>query len=415
VPNYGYAWAPNNQTNFAPYQNGQWVAEPGYGYTWVPSQPWGYAPSHYGSWFNNAAYGGWLWQPPAYQNQMTSGGLASAWAPALVTFFLTGSNGGGDLSGLLSALLGGGSAYPNYGNANIGWIPLAPGETYQPWYGQNSYPPTSVTNVTNITNIYNYYGNGRYYRGITMVPVTAWRAGNFRHPLSVRPNQSRQIVFLRGAIPIVPTTANLRYSPVAVVKRPIVVSRTFSTPRFAAKAPVVARFSAQQAAITRIASVKPKTVALRAHVVTAHPVYRPAPHPAVHPVTILIPAPLPARPVAPVHPRPVTAPAPRPVATVHPRPVTPLPPRPVVTMRPQPVATVPPRALATLRPRPVAPVHPRPVATLPPRPVATVHPRPVITAHPVPPKPKPQPPQPAATPANGAVKPEERGSAPPSP
>lgn len=397
VPNYGYAWAPNNQTNFAPYQNGQWVWEPGYGYTWVASQPWGYAPSHYGNWFNNAAYGGWLWQPPAYQNQATSGGLASMWAPALVTFFLSGSN-GGNMTGLLSALLGG-SASPNYGNANIGWIPLAPGEQYQPWYGQNSYPATGVTNVTNVTNIYNYYGNGRYYRGITMVPVSAWRAGNFRHLLSVRPQQSRQIVFLRGAIPVIPTAANLRYSSVAVVKHPIVVSRTFSTLRFAAKAPTIARFSAQQAAITRIASVKPKTVALPTHVATAHPVYRPAPHPTVHSVTIVKPAPRP----------------PRPVATVRPRPLATLPPRPVVTLPPRPLATLPPRPLTPVRPRPVVTLAPRPVAPVRPRPVATLPPRPVVTAHPAAPNPKPQPPKPTTPPANGTVKPVEGGSASPAP
>jgi len=298
VPGYGYAWAPNNQsqTNFAPYQNGQWVWEPGYGYTWVANEPWGYAPSHYGSWLYRANYGGWLWQPPAYQTQTTSASLASAWLPALVTFFLTGNNGGntgGLLSGLLGGLLGN-SGYPSYyNNASIGWIPLAPGEQYQPWYGQNaSYPASTVANVTNITNIYNYYGNARYYGGIMMVPISAWRAGNFRHTQLVRSQRLKQIVLIRGAIPIVPTTANLHCSSVTVVKHPVVLSRTFITERFAAKAPVLTRFSfkTQQVQIQRIASIRPKIVSLPAHIVIAHPVYHPVLHPLIHALTIAKPA-----------------------------------------------------------------------------------------------------------------------------
>jgi hypothetical protein len=374
VPKYGYAWAPNNQSNFAPYQNGQWVWEPGYGYTWVDNQPWGYAPSHYGTWFNNAAYGGWLWQPPAYESQTTGGSLASAWLPALVAFFLTGSNGGN-----LASLLGG-TSYPNYGNANIGWIPLAPGEPYQPWYGANAYPASSVTYVTNVTNVYNYYSNARYNRGITMVPVKTWRTGNFRHLLVVRPQQLKQIALLRGAIPVVPTTANLRYSSVAVVKRQIVLSQSFSTPRFAAKAPSVKLFTTQQTEITRIASAKPKTVPAPTRVATTHPVYHPVAHAPVHSVTIAKPTPLPA-------------------SSVRPRPVNTLAPRPVATVRPHPLATVPPR----------------PVVTQPPRPVASVQPHPLVTAHAAPPSLKPHPPKPAAPPARDTARPVERGSAPPSP
>ncbi|MDQ2865798.1 MAG: FecR domain-containing protein, partial [Candidatus Eremiobacteraeota bacterium] len=284
VPGYGYAWAPNdqNQNNFAPYQNGQWVWEPGYGYTWVDNSPTGYATSHYGSWFNNANYGGWLWQPPGYQSQNSSSSLASAWLPAVVSFFLTGSNGGdlGSLSSGFSNLLG------NSSNANIGWIPLAPGEQYQPWYGQNySYPQTSYSQVPNVTNIYNYYGNARYYRGITMVPVSAWRGGNFTRVIAVRPQQLRGIVLIRGAVPVVPTTANLHYTTVRTVKTPIVLSRAFASPRFVAKVPTTTRhtFQEQQAQIRNVASRLPKAVALAHRAEPApHPVYHPAPREAVH-------------------------------------------------------------------------------------------------------------------------------------
>jgi hypothetical protein len=287
VPGYGYAWAPNNQsqTNFAPYQNGQWVWEPGSGYTWVDNAPYGYATSHYGTWFNNPNYGGWLWQPPANQNQNSSTSLASAWLPAVVSFFLSGNNGGsigglGNLLGSLSGVLG------NSGNANIGWIPLAPGEQYQPWYGQNSsYPSTGLANVSNVTNLYNYYSNARYYRGITMVPVSAWRNGNFQRRVVIRPQQLKQILLIRGAVPVVPTTANLRYTSVITVKHPIVLSRTFAAPRLAARAPVVTRisFKTQQARIRSIASVRPKAVPLPSRPVrAAHPVYHPIKRAPIH-------------------------------------------------------------------------------------------------------------------------------------
>ena len=284
VPGYGYAWAPNNQNqnNFAPYQNGQWVWEPGYGYTWVDNSPTGYATSHYGTWFNNQNYGGWLWQPPGYQYQNSSSSLASAWLPAAVSFFLTGNNGGGlgNLLGGFTNLLG------NSSNANIGWIPLAPGEQYQPWYGQNSsYPQTSYSQVPSVTNIYNYYGNARYYRGITMVPVSAWRGGNFTRVIAVRPQQLKEIVLIRGAVPVVPTTANLHYSTVRTVRTPVILSRTFSAPRFVAKAPVITRasFQEQQAQIRTVASRPPTAVPLTHRTApAAHPVYHPAPHQTVH-------------------------------------------------------------------------------------------------------------------------------------
>ena len=332
VPGYGEAWAPNNQSqnNFAPYQNGQWVWEPGSGYTWVDNSPTGYATSHYGSWFNNQNHGGWLWQPPATQYQNSSSSLASAWLPAAVSFFLSGNNGNsgaglgsilgsgaggaGGLLGSLSGLFGSGNA--DNSNTNIGWIPLAPGEQYQPWYGQNnSYPATSVSSVPNVTNIYNYYSNARYNRAVTMIPVSAWRRGNFKSRVSVPTQQLRQVVLIRGAVPIVPTTANLRYTPVVKAAHPIVLSRTFTAPRLAARAPAVTHiaFKAQQAQIQSIAGVRPKVVQLAPRkVALAPPAYRPVVRPPVRLAVI--------KPVAPVMPHiaHLMAPGARPIRTATP-------------------------------------------------------------------------------------------------
>jgi len=404
VPGYGYAWSPNNQSqnNFAPYSNGQYVWEPGYGYTWVDNAPYGYTTSHYGTWFNNQNYGGWNWQPPAYQNQNTSASLASAFLPAVVQFFLNGGNGSsvgglGNILGGLTGLLG------NSSNANIGWIPLAPGETYQPWYGQNyTYPTTVLTNVPNYTNLYSTYSNARYYGGVTMIPVSAWRTGNFQRRVVVRPQALRRIVLIRGAVPVVPTTSNLHYT-VRTVSRPVMLSRTFASRRLAARAPVVSRtsFATQQARIRSIASVRPKVVALPARPVRiAHPVYHYTAHAPVHVMVIKPVARSVTHRTAPVA-KPVAhkaAPAMKPAVVHHAAPVA----KPVT--HPAPVAKpVTHQAAPVVKPAvihhaaPVAKpvVHPAPVAkpVVHPAPVAkpVVHPAPVArpVTHPAAPVAKP--------------------------
>jgi len=428
VPGYGYSWAPNNQNqnNFAPYQNGQWTFEPGYGYTWVDnSQCGGYTTSHYGTWFNNSNYGGWNWQPPGYQYQNSSSALASAFLPAVVSFFLSGSNGGGFGGGGLGSLLGGLLGFLSSGagsNAGLGWIPLAPGEQYQPWYGQNySYPSTALTPVSNVTNIYNYYSNARYSGGISMVPVSAFRSGNFTRVIRLRPQQIRQIVLIRGAVPVVPTRAVLRVSRTTVVAHPIVVARTFSAPVFAAKiAAIRSRVSLaqQQARITSVASAKPRLISAPPRRAVVRPVYRPVTHPPIH-VTVI-------KPVAPTVQgvkviragvKPITKPVGMPAVKAVSRPVAkPMPAtkpaitKPVIT---KPVITKPvitkPVITKPVITKPVItkPVITKPVITKPviTKPVITkpVITKPVITkpvTHPVRPVAKPAAhPAPAAKPA----------------
>ena len=112
---YGAVWYPNDVPNdWAPYRNGHWVDVGAWGPTWVDYSPWGYAPFHYGRW----AYlnGRWGWAPGRYVAR-------PLWAPALVAW--TGGAGWG-----ISATVGA----PVYG-----WVPLAWGEPYRPWWGRCSY------------------------------------------------------------------------------------------------------------------------------------------------------------------------------------------------------------------------------------------------------------------------------------
>lgn len=256
VSGYGWSWAPYNQSaDWMPYSNGQWVWEPGYGYTWVGNEPWGYAPYHYGNWYYAPSYSQWMWQPPAYQYQDATSALVSSWLPALVGFFLTGGN---------PAYAAAYNPATPYGYANIGWVPLAPGEAYQPWYGfGGSFPATSVAPM-NVTNVVNVYKNIRYVRVVRVIPVSRFRNGQFAHPIVIRRTQLRHIAAVRGAVPVVPTRALLH--PTNRTVRTVTISPRFDRAHlrtaFAAKAPAVARttFARQADAVHAVVNSKPRVV-----------------------------------------------------------------------------------------------------------------------------------------------------------
>ncbi len=355
VPGYGQAWAPSNQSNnWTPYSNGQWTWEPGYGYTWVGNEPWGYAPYHYGRWFNNNNQ--WMWQPPAYQYQTNANTLATSWLPALVGFFLSGGSGS--------------IGMPGY-NGNLGWVPLAPGEQYNPWYpgfGQN--PGYGQYGVRNVTNVYNVYRNYRYVRIVRVYPIDRFRNGQWNRPILMHPDQIRRATIVRGAVPIVPTKALMRTGPIRVT-RPIALSSQFKATRFEARRPAMAptTFAKSQAAIQSIASKPPKIIAAPVHPpVVKVPVYvPPTTRKTYHAPVIKEPNPKTAAPVHTTKPAPIETMKPAPVHTMKPAPV------PVHTMRPAPVP------VHTVRPAPV-PVHtmkPAPIETMKPAPVHTMRPAPV--------------------------------------
>jgi hypothetical protein len=108
IDNYGYAWRPQVETGWVPYRQGYWTLDDPHGLTWVSTEPWGYAPYHYGRWVNVGEQ--WYWVPEGTDAQ-------PAYAPALVAFLPP------DSSGL------------------VGWVPLAPGDTYvRTYYGPDWQP-----------------------------------------------------------------------------------------------------------------------------------------------------------------------------------------------------------------------------------------------------------------------------------
>ena len=108
---YGHAWSPRVDAGWMPYQQGYWYTDYPYGPTWVSSEPWGYAPYHYGRW----AFVGdrWYWIPDSARNYPT-------YSPALVAFMPFGQN-------------------------EIGWVPLGPGDVYVPHYYDTSWQPYYLT------------------------------------------------------------------------------------------------------------------------------------------------------------------------------------------------------------------------------------------------------------------------------
>ncbi|MFO1281294.1 MAG: DUF6600 domain-containing protein [Burkholderiales bacterium] len=111
---YGAVWYPTLvDTGWAPYRTGRWTWVRGFGWTWVDEAPWGYAPFHYGRWV--VVGGRWGWCPGGYVAR-------PYWAPAMVGWL--GGAGWG-----LSVGVGG----PVYG-----WVPLAWGEPFRPWWNNCS-------------------------------------------------------------------------------------------------------------------------------------------------------------------------------------------------------------------------------------------------------------------------------------
>ncbi|HZY99364.1 MAG TPA: DUF6600 domain-containing protein [Candidatus Baltobacteraceae bacterium] len=271
VPGYGESWSPSNQANnWSPYSNGQWVWEPGYGYTWVGNESWGYVPYHYGNWYYAQGYNQWMWQPPNYQYQNPNA-LSSAWLPALVAFFLTGGNGNAAPNAAFDP-------YQPYGYGNIGWVPLAPGEQYQPWYsgfGANAVFPQTALRPENVTNVYNVYRNIRYVKVVRVISVRQFRDGDFSHPVMLPAREVRQLTLVRGAVPVVPTKSVLGVRQASTTVR---LSPRFEQPVFAKKAPAIVHvtsFDREATALRTAVATKPRVEAAPVRTTTvAHPVYQ---------------------------------------------------------------------------------------------------------------------------------------------
>ena len=192
---YGYVWSPRVDAGWAPYSYGQWSWMDYYGWSWVSYDPWGWAPFHYGRWFHNGSRG-WCWFPGAMHTRQY-------WRPGLVAFF-----GYGDWSGLSVGV----------GFGHVGWVPLAPYETYRPWYGRGMYGgyrnTTIIDNsvhIVNNTNIVNIYRNARIANAVSGVDAAQFGRGR-ANLIRVSDSQMRRADLVQGRVPLAPNRDSLRVS-----------------------------------------------------------------------------------------------------------------------------------------------------------------------------------------------------------
>jgi hypothetical protein len=131
TPEYGYAWVPNVDGEFAPYStNGDWVYTDA-GWTWVSNYPWGWAPFHYGRWYDSPRHG-YMWIPD------------TEWSPGWVTW--------------------------RDSDDYYGWAPMGPGITISITLGSGYYVPD---------NYWRFVRRRNFGRG-----------GGHRHYVHISQNQS---------------------------------------------------------------------------------------------------------------------------------------------------------------------------------------------------------------------------------
>lgn len=187
VSGYGHCWYPRGvDVGWAPYRHGRWLWSGYYGWTWAGYEPWGWAPYHYGRWFYTSGRG-WGWWP-GYRHHR------HFYRPALVSFF---GYGGGR----------GFSFGVGIGFGNVGWVALAPGERYRPWYGRGYYGRRGGNQtiiVDNSVNIYNNYRNARAHNGVTVVDANGFSRGQVNNPRSLRGDELQRASLVRGQIPVAP-------------------------------------------------------------------------------------------------------------------------------------------------------------------------------------------------------------------
>ena len=178
-------WRPTTVViGWSPFTRGRWTDWDG-DQTWIPAESFGYITHHYGNWIyvsNN-----WYWAPPVARVQIGLPllNVGFFWNPGRVSWI--------------------------YSGANVGWVPLAPRETY---YSHRHWgdPHAVVVNNVNITriniNVRNYaYAN----RAIVVHQNNFYNVNNYRNVRVTNINNTTIINNYRGA-PVVNNTVINNYA-----------------------------------------------------------------------------------------------------------------------------------------------------------------------------------------------------------
>jgi hypothetical protein len=118
-------WRPRVVIGWSPFTVGRWTDWYG-DQTWIPAEPFGYVTHHYGNWVYIRNY--WYWAPPVVSVRVGLPLLDVGffWYPGRVSWIHTGTY--------------------------VGWVPLAPRETYYSYHHWGG-PHAVVVNNVNITRI----------------------------------------------------------------------------------------------------------------------------------------------------------------------------------------------------------------------------------------------------------------------
>jgi hypothetical protein len=177
-------WRPTTVTvGWSPFTMGRWTDWDG-DQTWIPAEPFGYVTHHYGNWVyvrNN-----WYWAPPVASERIGLPllNVGFFWNPGRVSWI--------------------------YSGAYVGWVPLAPRETYysrRNWGG----PHGRVVNNINITRIninVRSYDNARH--AIIVNQNNFYGANNYRNVRVTNINNTTIINNYRAA-PVVNNTVVNNY------------------------------------------------------------------------------------------------------------------------------------------------------------------------------------------------------------
>lgn len=180
-----WLWRPTRvPVGWAPFTVGRWTEWYG-DQTWIPAEPFGYTTHHYGNWIFVRNH--WYWAPPVVR--ATVGlpilNIGLFWYPGRVSWI-------------------------HYGT-HIGWVPLAPRETYYSHYRWGGPHFVRVTNI-NITQINIRPRNYAYARHAIIVPQNNFYTANNYRAVRITNINTTTIINNYRAAPIVNDKVIKNYS-----------------------------------------------------------------------------------------------------------------------------------------------------------------------------------------------------------
>jgi len=180
-------WRPTTvASGWSPFTVGRWT-DWYEDQTWIPAEPFGYLTHHYGNWVY--VRHGWYWAPPVVglRVDMPFLNVGFYWYPGRVSWIHTGPY--------------------------VGWVPLAPYETYycyRPWGG----PHAVVVNNVNITQINVNIRNYAYvHHAVVVNQNNFYRVNNYRN-VQVANISRTAIINNYHAAPVVNNTVINNYTTI---------------------------------------------------------------------------------------------------------------------------------------------------------------------------------------------------------